>query len=718
MKRALNIVDGQGLLGTQKASKMQKRQHKPRQNSPTTSQNIPVKSREELRNLVLFDQTLQIPEIITRFRNLTSYLKSIEFMTDSHEKLVRQNQLRCLFESETRTQTRKGLGSVDDLCRYWRFSTQLDNQHVYCLTANAIAALLRAISDNLDLSTHGNALCHSLLEEPNVSCFEKGLGAHSTNVFLAESCLRLLTEILAFDGGQSANLVHARRETTLSNLSRFLDVASLKSREQPRIRSVALKYFMTTMKLYSRKAKIEALHERRVIKAVFQGLSNDKSGQITELLETIRRCVLVDVKISIIDKRRFLDASSLKILVGLYKTPNQEFLDKSRREVPEAVHRFLIEYCNMSMLGERASNGTNVDDKEEVFVIRNSAKVQATYDFSTNQSSYAIHRDSGIVSLLSYLKPHIDHLQRDLLLHILNLDPGMVTDYFKNQEAFALDPKLTATWMGYYGLLTSIVQMPVPLHRLRRIESMQARVDLLVDHITPFLLSRHALNRCINSSTQLLCFLGVQLATASLQKLLHVSKLVGSQDDIEDEEDVLEKGIVLQVKSKVCQRLPEIKTIILAFQRYAAEVSMRKEALARLLRLYYAVYPRNTFREMFDVSHTLSETLHRYRSSSCEVEVFNTDRLVLNNLFQIAMVTPSAKWWSRSGEFSHNSLLVTSIKSFRYASNISFHSNTSFPCGTAGRPPKQHFGRPSQHCFEFYWPAERRTGLSRHKHTF
>lgn len=652
MKRTFNLSEEQGPARNHKSNRMQKRKHDFHISTPI-SQEISVESGEDLRELLLFDQTLEVTEIITKIGKLKSYLKLIDFTSDLREKRVRQNQLRYCFEGKTKTQTHKLLGSVDDLLRYWRFSTQLDNQHIYSLTASTIAALLRAISGNIDLCHHGNALCHVLLEETNLSCFEKALGALNINEMIAEPCLHLLNEILAFDGGQCAKLVYARRGTTLSNLSRLLDTTHSRSRERSRTRSVALEYFITFVRLQARKAKTEILHDRRIIKAVLQGLASEKPNHIIELLDTLREYFLLDGNISLSDKSRFLDASLLKYLVSLYRYPNQEVLSKAHRGVSQALHEFLTEYCNVSMSREGNFSGTSVDYSGEASTNRDPEFARALYDSSLGRSNNTARRGGDIVSLISFLRPSVDNLQRDLLLHIFDLDPGMVTHYFKSSGAFSLEPRLSATWMNYIGLLLSIIQMPIPLHKLRQVEGMRAQTSLFVDHIAPSLLSRHGLTRCINHSVQLLCFLGVQLITGSFQKLSLLLKAAGSKGDMGGEEPFLDKNTVLRVRYEVCQRLPDLKTIILAFQRCAAETSLRKEALARLLRLYYAVNPQDTFREMFDISHIIGDTLYHYRSSSHTAELLDTEQLVLDHLFQIAKVIPSNRWWSRQGELQY-----------------------------------------------------------------
>lgn len=652
MKRTFNSSEEQVLARNQKSSKAQKRKHDT-QISTTTSQEISVESGEDLRELLFFDQTLEVTKIIAKIGKLKSYFKSIDLLSDSQEKRVRQSLLRCCFEGKKKTKTDELLGPVDDLLRYWTFSTQLDNQHIYSLTANTIAALLRAISGNIDLCRHGNAICRSLLEETNLSCFEKALGARNINEMLAEPCLRLLNEILAFDGGQCAKLLYARRGTTLSNLSRLLDATHSRSRERSRTRSVALEYFITFVKLQAKKAKTEILHDRRIIKAVLQGLAHEKPNHIIELLDTIREYFLLDRNISLSDKSRFLDASLLKYLISLYRYPNQEVLSKAHRGVSQALHAFLIEYCNVSMSREGTFSGTSVDNSGEASTNKDSEIARASYDSSLGWSNNTARRGGDIVSLVSFLRPSVDTLQRDLLLHIFDLDPGMVTHYFRSLGSFSLEPKLSATWMNYIGLLLSIIQMPIPLHKLRQVEGMRAQSSLFVDHIAPSSLNRHSLTRCINHSVQLLSFLGVQLVTESFQKLSLLLKAAGSKGDMSGEEPFLDKKTILRIRYEVCQRLPDLKTIIPAFQRCAAETSLRKEALARLLRLYYAVNPQDTFREMFDISHIIGDTLYHHRSSSHTAELLDTEQLVLDHLFQIAKVIPSSRWWSRQGELQY-----------------------------------------------------------------
>ncbi|KAJ8606692.1 hypothetical protein MRB53_040774 [Persea americana] len=93
------------------------------------------------------------------------------------------------------------------------------------------------------------------------------------------------------------------------------------------------------------------------------------------------------------------------------------------------------------------------------------------------------------------------------------------------------------------------------------------------------------------------------------------------------------------------------------------EHMMHREALTRLLRLYYEITPLQAFEEQFDISAALTTALEREAGSTeqsvGESRVFES--LGLNNLLAIARHSPGMRWFTKHGSL-RLTLLTTLLK--------------------------------------------------------
>ena len=605
-----------------------------------------TKTIEDLSKICIFDQTVQAAEIANRLESFVGDLISIRETTDLQE---RRSLLTRYFISYTTRISVKGTGFPDDLLRCWRFSVQSNDHRIYIATATCIACLLSASSDLVELRSYGAALCCSLLDPNNVPCFEKALGVTKGNESLSESCLRLLSELMAFDGGVCAQKIYARRTTFLPNLSKLLDVTPSKGHGRLSLRSPALQFLLSYVKLQSRHARLEILRDHQIIKAVFFGIGNDKPCQIKDTLTVFQEHVLSDENISCSDKRRIFDASLLKSLVSLYKYRDDDYFEGARCEVSQTLHRFLVAYCNAAV-PEIYADGEErkLNESESTSMAAGGASAKGSYSLF-KRANRSIRRDGGIVSLLQTLRPHQHNLERDLLLHILHLNPNIITAYSRVNRSTAPDPKLTASSMGYLSLWLGIIQMPFQLHTLAQTDDVRDRIAITVNSIVPNPLNRYYLTRCINQSVQLLSFLGVRLVIASMQKLLRLLQITAYTKYQQAGGASLTLEMITEIKSKVYHRLPDMSSVMAAFHRCTAQSSVQKESLAHLLGLYYTVNPRNAFHETFEISRALNNILSSSAAKRIRAGALTISYVTLDHLLRIASVTPDINWWARPG---------------------------------------------------------------------
>jgi len=110
---------------------------------------------------------------------------------------------------------------LGQLWQAWSFASQNNNDHLASSVSAILALLLRTISSLLDFREHGLLLCRTVLQHQHLRLVKRGLDAPKHKEFVISPCLRLLTEVISFDGGALARDAYKRREQTF-------DVATLR----------------------------------------------------------------------------------------------------------------------------------------------------------------------------------------------------------------------------------------------------------------------------------------------------------------------------------------------------------------------------------------------------------------------------------------------------------------------------------------------------------
>jgi nucleolar pre-ribosomal-associated protein 1 len=104
-----------------------------------------------------------------------------------------------------------------------------------------------------------------------------------------------------------------------------------------------------------------------------------------------------------------------------------------------------------------------------------------------------------------------------------------------------------------------------------------------------------------------------------------------------------------QLVTAFCQRCPQMGVIMNVFRKTSHDNVMQREAVTRLLRLYYEVISQVALNEKFDVSIPLCKALAGAESG----EELSDDQylrvLELEHLVQIARHSPNMRWWQKPG---------------------------------------------------------------------
>ena len=621
---------------------------------------IAANSADDLRKLSTFDQDQSTVIIIRRLQALRSALKSAGQDGDTLKKAAQQNLLRRCFEVDRHPKVTKRTTLADNLLQYWRLSLHRDDL-AYLACVDAIAELLQAMSGDVKLSSSGNEICRSLLDEPNITCFEKGLNQHGRHLASSISCLRLLAEVMTFDGGVCRQHIFKKRHILHANLARFLEPSTSNTNDHASLRATTLAYLIQYIKFQDGRAKLDLLQERHVVKAIFQHIEHDNADKTIQLLTVLEDHVLSDTEIHISDKRRLLDTVLLKGLTDLYTQETTFDAKKPLHDLCTVLHRFFIKYFTL-ISTEAGRNPLHSEglDSGRLLGTQTSSIFSPSTSLHDLPASLSSHKEAGVVSLLQSLRPHANQMHRTLLLHIYNLNPDLLTAYFKSSRLFNLEPDITATWMGKFCFLMSLIRVSLRLYDFRPSTDMHMRVTRVTDSIAPLPLNPQVLGHCFNNTSAVVRFLTVKLVITSLQKLRRLLDVSAFSVDGGKQETSLDKDSLLQIKRQVFLRLPEVGTVIGAFHRCIAEHTMEKEGLSQLLALWCVLNPRKAYGGALDISSILSHMSSRPSACSQAAESLRFEDISLQHLLSIAQTTPDMKWWSRFCKFRPPEIFMNS----------------------------------------------------------
>lgn len=543
-----------------------------------------------------------------------------------------------------------------DIIQSWSFSAQSNNEGLFSAITAVLALLLKATSNHIEFREHGNNLCKTLLQEDQLKLFDRGLGASKTKEHVISPCLRLLTEIILYDGGTAAPTVYAHREVTLKRIDIFLGMrnasteASPETQRRPSVRTNALRYLFANIKLQCRSAKSNILADGKMIRAVFHDIKKDVAFVVLEILTIFKKDVVDDSKLPHFVKSRLFGDSTLRSLATLYQLGDHEDeLDELTR-VRNQAHELLLCVCTTAEQGIlRLNREAHLrDDSGREFGGRDSV-------LDTTQKRKEV-ANVTLLYFLQSLRPYADLRQCELVLAAFKAAPDLVHNYFLN-KSFSFEPKLTSTWAGYSNFLLSSIQLPLPYQHISG--KAPSHLAFIIESITPQPLTKKALTRCLNQSSNLIRFFTVRILIAAFKKLAKLLELLAPiiQAD-EGETGGLWHQAQLDVINEFRKRCPEMKHVIAVFRNCSGDSPLFREGAARLLAMYYKHLPQLALEEKLDISLALSESL---KQNSLHTEDSKNNwlrRLELHNFLEIARRSPDMRWWQKPGEFSNSAPFV------------------------------------------------------------
>lgn len=554
----------------------------------------------------------------------------------------------------------KDVGHLSNLLQAWSFAAHSKSEGFYCSITAVLALLLKTTSNHIEFRDHGNDLCNTLLQEDHVHLLEWGLSSIKLKDHVISPCLRLLTEIVLYDGGAAAKALFTRRESTFKRLEVFLlmrhESANLtwEGQQKPSVRKNALRYLFANLKLQNQVAKTYLVTQGRVIQAVFQEIKEDPPSIVHEILEMFKKYVLLDQALSRVTKSLVFTDWILTRIAMLYDYQEKDDGVNQLLNIQDLAHSFLLRICTVADHG--------------VLLTQIEAPLSEIFDLKSHGSQHELElelatkkllkqksvKNVTLASFLQGLRPYANVMQNELVVSIFQAAPELVADYFSKKKSFYFEPKLTATWVGYSMFLLSSIQLPIDGEHLRIWSRGYSLVPpplyVLMESILPSPLTKKAITRCLNQSTMLITFFAIRILIAAFQKLEQTLKLlVATSQRFEGQALSLWKQTILKLKLEFGKRCPEMSHVIKIFRCCPRENSLLKEASVRLLATYYQILPQLALKEKFDISATISVAFGDYKSTSKSCKSMNLQGLEHLSILKIALFSPDLRWWHKTG---------------------------------------------------------------------
>ncbi|KAI9765680.1 MAG: hypothetical protein M1840_007238 [Geoglossum simile] len=550
-----------------------------------------------------------------------------------------------------------------DLMQAWALASQSNNNSLLSAIPSVLARLLRTLSCIDEFRPHGVYLCKTLFQPARLKLIARNLTAN--NEYVISPSLRLLTEVVSFNAGSQAKLVNTHREFTFKGLGRNLNWTSVlkpAGAKQETVRTTASRFLLANFKFQNARVKSDLAGQRDIISALFKTIQEDPPDIIISILNVLKQEFLLDKEVQRSAKSRLLTPWTLGRLAALYNyvgpADDGNTMEKS---VETTIHDFLLLVCTTPGLGVLLPDlgwyppgsgirHTEVDkDPEGSQGVGFLEHIGLELDHLEESNKYHEKipvRNSTLSTFIQGLRPYANILQSQLLLAIFNAAPELVADYYILKRSFSFEPKLTSTWIGYSAFLFSTIQLPI-LEYCGLREGFSNRpppIPIVIESILPQPLNQKVLTKCLNQKTKLIKFFSVRLLCVAFQKL---GAVLDTFSRASTQVSALWKQASSKLLQEFCRRCPKMKDVITVFRSTAEEDVLQREAVARLLAVYYRLIPDIALNERFDVSIALANILGGIEASSDTAEDLGMQMLELEHLLFIAQCSPNIRWWNK-----------------------------------------------------------------------
>ena len=553
---------------------------------------------------------------------------------------------------------------LTDIIKTWHFSAQSNVENLFSSVAAVLALLLKSIATLIEFREWGNHLCRTLLHDDQVKLFDRGLSVNKAKEYVVAPCLRLLTEVISFDGGHAARSLFGQREITFKRLEIFLGERKhaqgdeSKSRKGLSLRECALRYLHANLRLQNPTAKMYILAQGRIVRAWLEDIAADPPDTVLGVLEVLKEDVALDSAMSVAAKSRFFNEWVLGRLATLYSYKEASSLSKGHRSVQKTVHEFLLFICTSPGYGVLDSRNEGHPDVShsiiDEYVVSANDLFRSNKSYGDDQTTIG---NGKLSSFLQTLRPHANVAQSDLVIAVFRKTPELVSDYFLRRKAFSFDPKATTTWVGYSAFLLATVQIPLPetLRPKSVSDTVPPLYDKIIESIIPHPLTKKVMTRCLNQSTDLVKFLAIRILTAAFEKYSRLLRICKEMQAcaIEKHCAAAWSKSTSKLTDEFCERVPDIESVISQFRSCPKDNVMLLECITCLLSLFYEVLPQTALEQKLDISVALSAALNSQDSHAEGLEEIGMLLLELEHLLAIAHRSPTMQWFHKPGTYKY-----------------------------------------------------------------
>ena len=604
-------------------------------------------------------------------RQFKALLDSILYSADEDATARQREILKEFLLSEKPDDDDEDGVYLSSLFQTWSFASQTSNDHLISAVSALIAQLLKAASTDIDLREHGLGVCRSVLQLPNAKLVSWSLSAPKHKEFVISPALRLLTEVVSFDGGSLARHLYSRRDLTFDaqvlsrnlSLRRTFEEKGDDHRARPTIRSNAVRYLLANLKFQNEGVKADILQQFHLIRSLFDGIQDDSPLLIAEILGSLKSTVIQDGRLSRTVKGRVFNDRNLNSLAQLYRANHLVEPEEGKESVIDMAHEFMLLVCTQFEAGVlQSSSGwypprKDVNIAEQDFENDGDVRVDLRLDSVDDLAPQAI-RNWTLSEFIQTLRPYKSNHERELFLAILGAAPELVANYFQLRKSFAFDPKLTVTWIGYASTLFEVIQLPIPNFFGRRDSYGETPPPLatVMENLLPQPLTQKVLTNCLNQVSSLIRLFAIRIIVIAFQKLRDVLQCF-RQAAIGGAAKIWETA-ASRLVSEFGRRCPKINDVVVAFRKTNKENLLESEAVTRLLSLYYEITPQVALDAKFDTSVALASALQGFDNSRSSNEEDGFKSLELDHLLLIARQSPGISWWKKPDALQYTPFLT------------------------------------------------------------
>ena len=565
-----------------------------------------------------------------------------------------------------------------DLISTWSFAAQSNNDSLLSAVPAVLALFLKTISTQIEFREFGLPLCRLLLEKDQLRLFDRGLTSPRTKEFLISPCLRLLTEIVSFDGGVVANSLYLRRGRVFKGLDLLLEPGmpvspdTEEQRRKPTVRRNAQRYVLANLRFQTSAVKGDLIAEAKILRRTLQGINRDGSDIISDILGSVKKDILEDMALPRKSKTRFLNPANLASVASIYSieddtasseassaaedretTALQNEIVVSRKSVRTEAHNLLLSICTHPEYGVLLSDSGWYplgSDPEECLGQDEEDGINLGLDSPLyfDRYEHKVPVKNGMLSnFIQGLRPATDSLQAALILKIFERAPELVADFFSMKAKFTSAPKAEPGWLGEAAFLYSVIELPLPAYCGwdGELPDMPPPVSIVVESILPRPLDQPLLTRCLNLNDQVITLFAARAVAVALKKLQRLLTLFHAATHVPH----LWEQASDRLRDTFSQRCSPMKVIIQALQRAPKNDGRLRRALVDLLAMYFRVLPRVALKEQFDISPLLTELVNRLDAQPTTESEKSELLEQISNLLVVAEISPLTNWWNKSG---------------------------------------------------------------------